>query len=463
MDYRQVFEDGTALETIRARVAQENANNHARPAMSSVSGSSAGNMSTGNPAEQDPLGAVIFAQSGVQSPADILMTDAPQQAYPMPGPPSNTIHDEANTSGPGAPQQPQPTPFVYVNTGVITMPQYTPNHYYGEPSNITSHLDYHLPGRARPYPNAPAQQPQLPGLPSRNVQPATMPQLSNPTTAPVSIAPVSNAPTNSTPASSAPASSLDLNRAALDVVGHPASHWNPSTILRQSDDMARLLEAFSSESPSSPRPHSYSLSRPPGGDGQQRHQNRLPDEPTRRVRYNYAPPAPFPHLRPRPARAEDAPVAFEQAPAVQAPVGHPTADTSPTHSMGTGAHHHIHPQRMEMARRMQATQLLHQARLYTADRASQSGPPQNRGRRRQAPPSRANLDDKSNGRPDPKEPHELRANLEFLLPCGHTILCRWCADIQIPSRSYDPTRPVGHATCVVCRASVKQKVRIYLA
>ncbi|KAN0071784.1 hypothetical protein V8E54_010380, partial [Elaphomyces granulatus] len=72
------------------------------------------------------------------------------------------------------------------------------------------------------------------------------------------------------------------------------------------------------------------------------------------------------------------------------------------------------------------------------------------------------------GRPDPKETDELTVNMEckscmtqlvdtILLPCGHAILCRWCAAQHISSIRNDPTRPKGNVTCPLCRKSVKQK------
>jgi hypothetical protein len=42
-----------------------------------------------------------------------------------------------------------------------------------------------------------------------------------------------------------------------------------------------------------------------------------------------------------------------------------------------------------------------------------------------------------------------------LIPCGHAILCRWCAEQHTrPDRS----RPKASVLCPLCRAPVKQKV-----
>ncbi|BDD59514.1 hypothetical protein MAP00_004716 [Monascus purpureus] len=83
------------------------------------------------------------------------------------------------------------------------------------------------------------------------------------------------------------------------------------------------------------------------------------------------------------------------------------------------------------------------------------------------------LDNQDDGRPEPKEAEELTVNLECkvcmsqlvdtaMLPCGHAVLCRWCAEQHIPSSRRDKTRPRGkNATCPMCRAPVRQKVRIF--
>lgn len=80
------------------------------------------------------------------------------------------------------------------------------------------------------------------------------------------------------------------------------------------------------------------------------------------------------------------------------------------------------------------------------------------------------LDNGNDGRPEPKEKDEMMVMLEcrvcyeqvvdtVCLPCGHAVLCRWCADIHIPSMRTDKTRPKKLSTCPVCRKAVKQKVR----
>ncbi|PGH13929.1 hypothetical protein AJ79_03344 [Helicocarpus griseus UAMH5409] len=84
------------------------------------------------------------------------------------------------------------------------------------------------------------------------------------------------------------------------------------------------------------------------------------------------------------------------------------------------------------------------------------------------PPTKG-LDNQNDGRPEPKDGEELMVNLEckacmsqlidtVVLPCGHAVLCRWCADQHMPSSGMDKTKPRGSASCPMCRKPVKQKV-----
>ncbi|KAL2839918.1 hypothetical protein BJY01DRAFT_250258 [Aspergillus pseudoustus] len=79
------------------------------------------------------------------------------------------------------------------------------------------------------------------------------------------------------------------------------------------------------------------------------------------------------------------------------------------------------------------------------------------------------LDIPQEDRPEPKETEELTLNMEckvcfeqlvdtVLLPCGHAILCRWCADQQFTSYK-------GHlknkTSCPMCRKPVREMVRSF--
>ncbi|KAL5379158.1 hypothetical protein DPSP01_008607 [Paraphaeosphaeria sporulosa] len=47
-----------------------------------------------------------------------------------------------------------------------------------------------------------------------------------------------------------------------------------------------------------------------------------------------------------------------------------------------------------------------------------------------------------------------------LLPCGHMVMCQWCADVVVPVRhSHIPARP---SKCPMCRKMVKQRFKIHI-
>lgn len=100
----------------------------------------------------------------------------------------------------------------------------------------------------------------------------------------------------------------------------------------------------------------------------------------------------------------------------------------------------------------------------------QSQPEPGEGLPNELPPPPRGLDDRSNGRPEPKESEELLVNLEckacmtqlvdtVMLPCGHAVLCRWCAEQLMPPSLTDRNRPRGTAFCPMCRSQVKHRVR----
>ncbi|KAL2813258.1 hypothetical protein BJX63DRAFT_432073 [Aspergillus granulosus] len=79
------------------------------------------------------------------------------------------------------------------------------------------------------------------------------------------------------------------------------------------------------------------------------------------------------------------------------------------------------------------------------------------------------LDIPQEDRPEPKETEDLTLNMEckvcmaqlidtVLLPCGHAILCRWCADQQFPSHKGNIK---GKTPCPMCRETVRQRVRSF--
>lgn len=50
-----------------------------------------------------------------------------------------------------------------------------------------------------------------------------------------------------------------------------------------------------------------------------------------------------------------------------------------------------------------------------------------------------------------------------VLPCGHAVMCNWCADLHVPSRKQDHTIPRDRLVkCPMCRSRIKQKVRLSL-
>lgn len=90
----------------------------------------------------------------------------------------------------------------------------------------------------------------------------------------------------------------------------------------------------------------------------------------------------------------------------------------------------------------------------------------------QPPPERPpqTLDNQP-GRPDAMSEEEMTKKLECqvcyqqladvaLLPCGHMVMCQWCADVVIPVKhSHLPIRP---SKCPMCRKAVKQRFRIHM-
>ncbi|MCJ1379260.1 hypothetical protein MMC17_002361 [Xylographa soralifera] len=96
-----------------------------------------------------------------------------------------------------------------------------------------------------------------------------------------------------------------------------------------------------------------------------------------------------------------------------------------------------------------------------------------RARREQVPDPEPKSLDKDDGRPDPvTDENNFLVKMECkicysqvatvaVLPCGHCIMCKWCANEAIPSHKADQTVPQNRSACPVCRKRVKNKVTIY--
>ena len=85
------------------------------------------------------------------------------------------------------------------------------------------------------------------------------------------------------------------------------------------------------------------------------------------------------------------------------------------------------------------------------------------------PESPQGLDREDDGRPPPKSDEDMTIKLEckicyqqladtVVLPCGHLVMCEWCAAQHMPSHHADRTRPKRTTDCPLCRKRVKQKV-----
>jgi len=74
-------------------------------------------------------------------------------------------------------------------------------------------------------------------------------------------------------------------------------------------------------------------------------------------------------------------------------------------------------------------------------------------------------------RPEPLTDEQMTRNLSCrvcyqqladiaVLPCGHMVMCQWCADVVIPVRHSH--LPVRMSKCPVCRKQVKQRFKIHM-
>lgn len=79
----------------------------------------------------------------------------------------------------------------------------------------------------------------------------------------------------------------------------------------------------------------------------------------------------------------------------------------------------------------------------------------------------------SQDRPPPMDPDSMMLDMAcsickehlidtVVLPCGHAVMCNWCADIHVPTRKQDKSTPKhGSAKCPMCRSRIKHKVRFH--
>lgn len=50
-----------------------------------------------------------------------------------------------------------------------------------------------------------------------------------------------------------------------------------------------------------------------------------------------------------------------------------------------------------------------------------------------------------------------------VLPCGHMVMCQWCADVHMPTHEHDRTALKTKKPCPLCRKKVNKRVKIFLA
>ncbi len=72
-------------------------------------------------------------------------------------------------------------------------------------------------------------------------------------------------------------------------------------------------------------------------------------------------------------------------------------------------------------------------------------------------------------RPPPMEPESMMLDMAcsickehiidtVVIPCGHAVMCNWCADLHVPSRKHDKSIPRDRSVkCPMCRTRIKQK------
>lgn len=85
------------------------------------------------------------------------------------------------------------------------------------------------------------------------------------------------------------------------------------------------------------------------------------------------------------------------------------------------------------------------------------------------------LDDETADRPPPLKDEDMIIKLGCKIclqqkadtavhPCGHLVMCSWCAIIAVPTKREDQTQPLRkNIPCPLCRKAVKKVARVYTA
>jgi len=82
------------------------------------------------------------------------------------------------------------------------------------------------------------------------------------------------------------------------------------------------------------------------------------------------------------------------------------------------------------------------------------------------------LDDEEVERPPPKTEEEMTLKLACkiclqqkadtaVLPCGHLIMCSYCADVWAPTKESDQTQLLRKTQCPMCRKQIRRRVKIF--
>ncbi|KAF2198055.1 hypothetical protein GQ43DRAFT_341709, partial [Delitschia confertaspora ATCC 74209] len=89
---------------------------------------------------------------------------------------------------------------------------------------------------------------------------------------------------------------------------------------------------------------------------------------------------------------------------------------------------------------------------------------------REPTPLKANLD--TDNRPSAKSEKDMMVKLQCkvcydqiadiaVLPCGHMVMCQWCADIEMPVKHGHIPEDRG-ARCPMCRKRATQRYKIHI-